>query len=342
MRRAALAAVAAAAVLAGQVPAHAAPAEVPTLAYVRGALQGKPVLYAADFDGRNARVLAKGGQNPKVSPRGTQVAYITGTRKASLKVISTLGGKARTLATNVWNYDAVQWAPDGSTLSVITGPELGPYTLKLVNVATGKARSLSKGVFYGVSFAPGGEGLVWSRAYTGSYPIKANLYTAGLAGGPLHRITSDNNATAPVWGSELIAFDRAHKPPKKGDYDKLDIYTVAPDGSGIKQLTRTHVPFLLAGLSPLSWSADGRRLAAEYGGQDTSEIWRVNAKTGKAADATGKFDGVVGWGLSRDGEFLLATTGYFDNPNGNVVAIAWDGAKQTVLARKATQPSWSR
>lgn len=319
-----------------------APAAHATLAYVKGALQGKPVLWVADDNGSNAHALVTGGFSPKVSPDGTRVAFLTGTRKASLKVKPVAGGKTRTLATNVWNYGAVQWAPDGSKLSVTTGPELGPYTLKLVNVATGKARSLSKGVFYGVSFAPSGEGLAWSRAYTGSYPIKANLYTADLAGGPLNRITSDNNATAPVWGPEVIAFNRAHKPPKKGDYDKLDIYTIAPDGSGIKQLTKTHVPFLLAGLSPLSWSADGRRLAAEYGGQDTSEIWRVNAKTGKAADATGKFDGVVGWGLSRDGGLLLATTGYFDNPNGNVVAIAWDGAKQTVLARKATQPSWSR
>lgn len=319
-----------------------APAAQATLAYVKGALQGKPVLWVADDNGKHAHALVTGGFNPKVSPDGTRVAFITGARRASLKVKPVAGGKTRTLATNVWNYDAVQWAPDGSKLAVTTGPELGPYTLKLVNVATGKARSLSKGVFYGVSFAPGGEGLVWSRAYTGTYPIKANLYTADLAGGPLNRITSDNNATAPVWGPELVAFNRAHKPPKKGDYDKLDIYTIAPDGSGIKQLTKTHVPFLLAGLSPLSWSADGRRLAAQYGGQDTSEIWRVNARTGKAADATGKFDGVVGWGLSRDGEFLLATTGYFDSPNGTVVAIAWDGAKQTLLARKATQPSWSR
>lgn len=336
MRRAAAAVVAAAATLAGAAPAHA------TLAYVKGALQGKPVLWVAGDDGAGARSLVTGGFSPKVSPDGTQVAFVTGTRRTSLKVKPVAGGKTRTLARNVWNYDAVQWAPDGTKLSVTTGPELGPYTLKLIDLVSGQSRSLNKGAFHGVSFAPGGEGLVWSRALKSSYPIRANLYTTTLDGGRVNRITGDSNATSPVWGPERIAFNRSHRAAKRGDYEKLDIYTVAPDGTAIKRLTSTNPPFLLAGLSPLAWSADGRRLAAQYSGQDTSEAWRVSADTGKAADATGKFDGVVGWGLSRDGSALLATTGYFDNPAGNVVSIAWDGRAQTVLARGATQPSWSR
>ena len=337
MKRAALGAAAAAAASAlAATPAHA------TLAYVKGALAGKPVLWVATDDGSGARPFAKGGQNPKVSPDGTQVAFITGTRKASLKVKPAAGGPTRTLATNVWNYDAVQWAPDGSMLSVTTGKELGPYSLRLIEVATGSSRYLSKGYFYGVSFAPAGQGVVWSRAFTASYPIKANLYTATLGGDAIDRITSEQNATSPVWGPERIAFNRSRKASKRGDYDKLDIYTVEPGGANVVRLTTTRVPFLLAGLSPLAWSQDGRRIAAQYSGQDTSEAWRVNAESGRATDATAKFDGVVGWGLSRDGTALLATTGYFDNPNGNVVAIAWDGGAQTVLATKATQPNWSR
>lgn len=336
--RGALAATVAASAMLGlaAAPAHA------TLAYVKGALQGKPVVWAAADDGSGAHSLAIGGYSPKVSPDGTQVAYITGTRRATLKVKPAAGGASRTLARNVWNYDAVQWAPDSTKISVATGPELGPYTLKLIDLATGEARSLNKGGIYGVSFAPSGEGLVWARSFKAGYPIKANLYTTTLDGGRVNRITGDFNASAPVWGPAKIAFNRARKAPRRGDYDKLDIYTVNPDGTAIKRLTRTNPPFLLAGLSPLAWSADGKRLAAQYSGQDTSEAWRVNAETGKAADATGKFDGVVGWGLSRDGTTLLATTGYFDNPSGNVVAIAWDGGAQTILARKATQPSWSR
>jgi Tol biopolymer transport system component len=320
----------------------AAPAAHATLAYVKGAIAGKPVVWVADDNGRNARAFATGGLNPKVSPDGTQIAFVTGARRASLRIKPLAGGAARTVAKNVWNYDAVQWAPDGSRISVTTGPELGPYTLKLVDVATGRARALNQGAFYGLSFSPAGDGVVWSRAQRSTYPVQADLYRTDLAGGRIERLTRDRNATTPVWGPQVIAFDRARRSSKKGDYDKLDIYTMQADGTGVKRLTTTKPRFLLAGLSPLAWSADGRRLASEYGGQDTSEAWRVNATTGKAADATGKFDGVVGWGLSHDGRFVLASTGYFDNPDGNVVAIAWDGGRQTILARKATQPDWSR
>lgn len=334
MRRALLAAGALLAL--GAAPAHA------TLAYVKGALQGKPVLHVAADDGSGARQLATGGQWPKVSPDGLQVAYVTGTRRASLKLRPAAGGPARTLARDVWNYDAIQWSPDSTRLSVTTGPELGPYTLKVIDLTTGETSEVQRGFFYGVSWAPTNAGIVWSKAARSAYPTRANLYRADLDGSGVQRLTDDFNATSPVWGPERIAFNRARRPNKRGDYDKLDIYTITPEGTGRRRLTTTKVPFLLAGLSPLAWSADGTRIAANYGGQDTTEAWRVNAQTGAAVDATGRFDGVVGWGMSKDGTALLATTGYFDNPSGNVVALAWDGGAQTVLARKATQPSWSR
>ena len=335
-------AVARAATLAALLLAAAAPAAHATLAYVKGAFAGKPVVWAANDDGTAAHALATGGYAPKVSPDGTQVAYVIGSRKASLKIKPATGGTATTVATNVWDYDQIEWSADGTRIAVVTGPELGPYTLKLADLAAGTSRNVAKGFFNGLSFAPNGVGLAFSRSFTNSYPVKANLYVVDLAGGPVKRITSDNNATLPAWGPTVIAFDRAHKPARKGDYDKLDIYTINPDGTGIRRLTKTNPPFLLAGLSPVGWSDDGKRLAAEYGGQDTSEAWRVNATTGKAVDATGGFDGVVGWGISHDGSTLLGTTGYFDNPKGNVVAIPWSGGTLTVLAKAATQPSWSR
>jgi Tol biopolymer transport system component len=319
-----------------------APGAHATLAFVRGERQGKPVVWVAADNGTQARALIAGGQAPKVTPDGTQVAFITGQRSGRLKVMPVAGGTPRTVATKVWNYDAVQWSPDGTKLSVTTGPELGPYALKLVDLATGAARTLKKGWFYGISFSPLGAGIVFSRAQAETAHVRADLYAASLTGGSVTRITHDANATYPLWGPQRIAFDRARRPAKKADYDKLEIYTLNPDGSGVTRLTHTAPRFLLAGLTPLAWSADGSRLAAEFGGQDTSEAWRVNPATGSATDATGKFDGVVGWGISRDGRFLLASTGYFDSPDGNVVAIAWDGGAQTVLARRAAQPSWSR
>lgn len=335
MRRALAASAAGAALLAGAAPAQA------TLAYVKGALQGRPAVWVAADDGSGARSLAVGGFSPRVSPDGTQVAYVTGLRRASLKVRPAAGGPARTLARGVWSYDAIRWSPDGTRLSVVTGPELGPYTLKLVDVATGASRALNRGGIHGVSFAPGGEGLVWARSFTpGS--AKANLYTTTLDGGPVVRITDDLDAASPVWGPERIAFTRSRRASRRGDRDKLDVYTVSPDGTGVRRLTRTQPGFLLAGLVPLGWSADGTRLVARYAGRDSGEAWRISAGSGGAADATGAVDGVAGWAISRDGAALLATTGDRGGSDGDVVSVAWDGGAQTVLARRATQPSWSR
>lgn len=335
MRRGLVAAAAATGTLLAAAPAHA------TLAYVRGLSQGAPAVWVAGDDGSNARRLA-GGFAPRVSPDGAQVAYLSGRRRVDLRVRGAAGGPSRLLARNVWNYDQLQWSPDGTRLSVVTGPELGPYRLSVVTVATGASRRLARGYFHGLSFSPDGASVVFSRAFADGEPIRANLYTASLAGGGLTRITDDENATAPVWGPQRIAFNRSRPARRRGDLDKLDIYTVAPDGTERRRLTRTQVPFLLAGLVPRAWSEDGRRILAAYEGRNTSEAWRVNAETGAAADATGGFDGVAGWGLSQDGASILAATGSFGNPPGDVIAVAWDGGAPTVLARRAAQPSWSR
>lgn len=318
-------------------PAHA------TLAYVKGLLSGKPVLHVAADDGSGARVLARGGFHPRVSPDGSQVAYLTGTRRVSLVVRPAAGGPGRTLARGVWNFEAIRWSPDGTRLTVVTGPELGPYALRLVSPGGGPSRTLDRGTFHGVSFSPDGSAVVWSRAAGSSYPIEADLYSAALgAPAPPVALTEDGNATSPVWGPERIAFTRARRPQRRGDYEKLDVFTIRPDGSGRRRLTRTDPPFLVAGLSPLAWSDDGSRLLATWGGQDTSEAHRIDPATGRADDLTGATDGVVAWDISGDGTAVLATTGGFDSPTGDVVAVAWDTAARTVLARRASQPSWSR
>jgi hypothetical protein len=64
--------------------------------------------------------------------------------------------------------------------------------------------------------------------------------------------------------------------------------------------------------------------------------------TGAAKDITGKFDGVFGSAIARDGTAILATTGYIGEPNGDVVSLAWGTGKRTVLVKNAGMPSWNR
>jgi len=315
---------------------------VQTLAYVKGAYTDKLVLWAANVDGTHRHKLAAGGQWPVVSPDGRQVAYVQGFAHATLRVIPATGGTPKTVAKNVWETDQIHWSADSTKLSVVTGKELGPYTLKLVDLTTGTTRSLATGTFLGVSFAPDSSGVVWSRVAKDTSPEKADLYTTDLAGGPVKRITTDHNALEPVWGPQDIVFSRQRKPPKKGDYYKLDLYTIAADGTGRKRLTTTKVPYLLAGLSAIGFSADGSHLLAEYGGQDTSEAWRVDTATGAAKDVTGKFDGVTGAAISSDGTAILARAGYFDDPKGDIASINYATGKKTVLVTDASSPSWNK
>lgn len=117
-----------------------------------------------------------------------------------------------------------------------------------------------------------------------------------------------------------------------------------PDGSRVERLTNTKVDPLVQGLSPTQWSADGSRLLTEFGGQDTSYAVTVNPRTGAERTLTKEREvGFIGTALSADGSTVLGDTGGFEpGPQHKVVTIPYTGGKPKVLAKNASEPSWSR
>lgn len=330
-----------AAVLAAALAALPSPAGA-TLAYVRNAETSRPAVWVARDDGSNPRRLAS-GTAPHVSPDGLQVAFAAGREASEVRVVPAAGGAAKTVVTGVRDPASVSWAPDGSHLAVVTGPEVGGQELTIVDLATGAAAAVARGYIYGASFSPDGKRVVLGLAKSSRYPVRSDLFVVPVTGGRRMRLTSEGRSLEPVWGPRTIVFVRERRPRRRNDAWKNELYTVAPGGRPPQRLTRTTVPFLLSGLQPLAWSADGTRLLAEYGGQDTSDAWTVDPATGRARDLDGRFDGVVGFGLSRDGSTVLAATGGFEpGPGHDVVAVPYGGGGTTVLARKAALPSWSR
>jgi hypothetical protein len=114
-------------------------------------------------------------------------------------------------------------------------------------------------------------------------------------------------------------------------------------GKQVKRLTHTSVDQLLQGLFPTAWSGDGKRILAEFGGQDTSYAVGVNAATGaqkpivKAAES-----GFVGTALSADGKTVLGYEGGFDPGNSHkVVTVPFNGGKANLLVNNASEPDWS-
>jgi Tol biopolymer transport system component len=132
------------------------------------------------------------------------------------------------------------------------------------------------------------------------------------------------------------------KPPRKQDAPKYNIWLVNPDGSGVKHLTHDRAPFLLNGLIPVDWSADGTRLVADFGLQDTSYIVTVDPRTGAEHVVGPKTKGYYPAALSSDGTTIIGQTGgsLFNQPQ-KIFTIPYAGGKATMLA-SGELPDWNR
>lgn len=326
-----------------------------TLAYVTDAkVQGRAssihvtpskVVIAAD-DGSNPQVVEM-GNNPRVSPDGLSVAYLHegGGHAQELKLALAAGGPLRTLMVGFREAFYLAWSPDSSTIAALRGPELGKRKLVLINALTGAQRVVAQGFFSGFSFSPNGSELAYAKAGKEKYPPRSDVFRISTSGGKAVRITHDHNSSDPLWGpNNKIVFVKTVEGKKRKYGPKNELFLMNPQGKGVKRLTHTKVDPLLQGLFPTDWSANGKRLLAEFEGQDTSYAVAVNPTTGaqrpllKAAES-----GFVGTALSADGKTVLGYEGGFDPGNKHVVAtVPYGGGKPTVLAKNASEPSWSR
>jgi hypothetical protein len=326
-----------------------APAAGATLVYQKGFERSN--VYAANDDGSGA-VLIAAGRSPHISPGGQLVAYANrfdSKGRPDLLLAPTAGGAPRTILTNYREFPFA-WSPDSRYIATTAGPELGPMKLVLIDVVAGTTRTIATapkdaGVsFDGVSFSPDSSTLIYGvPAHRGLWS-KTDLWTAPTAGGAATKLTTDGHSMWPLWGPTQIAFVRWSRPTRRIDGPKYQLWLMNPDGSGARQLTHGKVPFLLTGLTPTVWSADGTRLLAQFGGQDTSYPVTVNPATGAQHRLGPNLElGLQATGLSRDGSTVLA----FDNPfeatsTANVVTLPYTGGKTTVLVKHAVSPEWSR
>jgi Tol biopolymer transport system component len=319
-----------------------------TITYEKGPNSSRPSIWVANDDGSCAHRLAggsHGGDQPVIAPDGSAVLFTARTTaNPALAFVATSGGPVRILAHDIQS-DYV-WSPDSKTIAANVGSLPRKERLVLIDVASGQTRTVVRGDIEGVSFSPDGTRIVYARGPAGrGFPGRTDIYTAPVAGGAPTRITSGHADTQPVWGPTTIAYAHYTKPKRRDDNPKSNIWLVNPDGSGRRQLTHQHAPFLLSGPTPLGWSADGKRLLAEFGGQDTSYGEGVDVATGKVHVLTHlravEF-GLVAGGISRDGRTVIGATGGFDPGSGhNVVTVPFAGGKPKVLVRNAFAPTWN-
>jgi hypothetical protein len=341
--------VAAAALLAPPAVAQA------TLVYTRAPLN--PVVYAAKDDGSGAKRIGKGTQ-PDVSPDGKTVGYFhegPGHAQELLVAATDGSGASRTLLP-AWRESFVfAWSADSSRVAALTGPELGKRRLVVIDVASGKQQTIATGYFSGVSFGPeGAEQLVYAQAAADSFPPRSDIYridllpigAVGVAAPTPRRLTSDHRSTSPLWGPNgEIAFVKQLGAKQRRYGPKNELFLMNESGGKVRRLTRTKVDPLLSGLTPTQWSANGRRLLAEFGGQDTSYAVTLNPRTGAERALTREREiGFVGAALSADGKTVLGAVGEYEGsiPDRKVLTIPYAGGKPKVLVKNASEPDWSR
>jgi Tol biopolymer transport system component len=322
-------------------PAHA------TIVFNKGADTSRATVWSAADDGSGAKRIARGGLNPRIAPDGRNVVFETvygavGTRP-QLVLVPAAGGPRRVLLDPAWRSDTQAWSPDSRYIAAVTGPEIGTQRLVLIDVASGVTRTVARGAFYGVSFSPAGGAIVYVRGRRDDYPPRSSLYVAAVAGGAPTRITSGNPDIYPLWGPQSIVFTRQRKPPRRYDSWKQDLFLIAPNDGAPRRLTHQRPSFLLAGLTPVSWSDDGRRLLGQFGGQDTVFAQTVDPMTGRARTVGREAESIIGARLSRDGSTILATRGAFeDTSQTEVITVPYGGGAPRVVVRHGWSADWKR
>jgi Tol biopolymer transport system component len=319
------------------------------LAYETGGAKNPPEVWVADASGANAHRLGPGAF-PVLSPNGGMVAaslgVVTG-KTAALAIYPAGGGKAHTFFNiNQEAAVAVAWSPDSRYLAVgllDTTPtrKIGHSAVVIIDTQTFKVTKIASGIVQGVTFAPTApDTLAYGLSASQNFGSKTNLFSVPAAGGSPTQLTTDGHSYNPVWGKLGIAYDEVNVVK-----NKAPAYSIFLLNNGHKtQITHQKVTLLQDGLMPISISADGRHLLANFVGEDTENAVTVDLVTHRTHTLKVSAVPPVGFAISKDGKRVLIDFGGFQGPaqHGTVEWVPFAGGKPTVLHKHGDEPSWNQ
>ncbi len=264
-------------------------------------------VYIERADGSDARRLSVSDFDdvkPRLSPDGRTVAFTRyGPVVSNIVLVNVDGTNERVIDTvscakACGGDEDVSWSPDGTRLIVtrnLMDPSGNASTwTSPINVALWVMRAdgtgahqltLKNRVCHDVckggaqdnraAWSPDGKRIAFTRdAYT--KPEQYGIFTIGADGSDLRRVTPITmNVDDPAWSPDgnLIAFQ---SPPEPTEGVIQSIYTIHPDGTGLKELTGS---LGLGGSNGASWSPDGRHIVFSHfpGMNGVADLYVMNS-----------------------------------------------------------------
>jgi hypothetical protein len=311
-----------------------------TLVFTRNPLN--PAVFAAGDNGKGIHRIGA-GSSPHISPDGHSIVYMRAAKSPEMVTVPAAGGSTRTLMKGWREQFDFAFSPDSTMVAAERGHELGKRKLVVIDLASGRQRVLATGFFNGFSFSPDSGALVFSKSGR-AFSESGDLFRVTLAGGKTVALTHDHRSISPLWSpSGPIFFDKVRN-LKSPVGPKAQIYSMNPVGARPKQLTHTKVPPLIFGLSPVAFSANGRRLLAEYEGQDTGYAVKVNPRNGAESKVIpGDMEmGFFGTAISNDGKLVLGVTSVEPGRGQHTATVPYGGGRKKVIVTDGYEPDWSR
>ena len=299
---------------AAAVRAHATVPDTNGKIVFRMALGHPARLAVVNADGTGLRKLPHppgvNDAHPDWSPDGSRIAFSRCRQRCAIFVIRPTGTGLRRIGPSGDDRAIPAWSPNGRTIAFSRGwgpvvrdwirfNELflmngnGTGLRQLTRFNASRPHSTSVG---GSAWSPDGSRLVFEAATSprGEPANSLALFVVNADGSGLRRLTpwSLNAGDRPDWSpdGELILF----KAPAKGQHGNL--YTIEPDGSGLKQLT--HDPAPRAVFSG-SFSPEGKWITFSRGpGYPGIHVMRADG-TGVRRITRGGWHNNPDWGPAR-------------------------------------------
>lgn len=209
------------------------------------------------------------------SPDGDQIAFSSnrdGNRE--IYVMSLSGGEPIRLTRDPADDMFPAWSPDGARIAFISDRDSKHGEIYVMDVDGTHVHRLTRNDRYDEvpAWSPDGQRLAFG-ALSSSRDEEPTLqvFIMDLSDSTERQLTNlPGHNSAPRWspdGSRIAFYGNVGE-----DFEGADIFTIAPDGSGLSNLTRDSEP----DWQP-DWSADGSTLVFARGPGDPLDLWVMNS-----------------------------------------------------------------